>query len=117
MEAEEKRRQRDVSIKYAVLKEDKTKVPICQASFLRIFCKYKDFLITIVTSFSYFCISTLLFELFLVFFFFTSSKPCLFSYLPLVRAQYTDYFFQQLLSGNDSLCGIKGHIAYLKHYH
>ncbi len=70
MEAEEKRRQRDVSIKYAVLKEDKTKVPICQASFLSIFCKYKDFLITIVTSFSYFCISALLFELFFVFFWF-----------------------------------------------
>ncbi len=69
MEAEEKRRQRDVSIKYAVLKEDKTKVPICQASFLSIFCKYKDFLITIVTSFSYFCISALLFELFFVFFY------------------------------------------------
>ncbi len=96
MEAEEKRRQRDVSIKYAVLKEDKTKVPICQASFLSIFCKYKDFLITIVTRFSYFCISALLFELFFVFFggFFTSSKPCLFNYLPLVRAQYTDYFFR-----------------------
>ncbi|KAK0151969.1 hypothetical protein N1851_006668 [Merluccius polli] len=35
----QKRRQRDVSIKYAVLKEDKIKVPICQASFLSIFCK------------------------------------------------------------------------------
>lgn len=42
VEAEEKRRQRDVSIKYAVLKEDKTKVPVCQASFLSIFCVKKD---------------------------------------------------------------------------
>ncbi|XP_052427306.1 uncharacterized protein LOC127969418 [Carassius gibelio] len=42
VEAEEKRGQRDVSIKYAVLKEDKTKVPICHASFLSIFCVKKD---------------------------------------------------------------------------
>lgn len=47
----EKRRQRDLTIKYAVLKEDNTKVPVCQASFLSIFCKYVFFffLVTYLT--------------------------------------------------------------------
>lgn len=70
VEAEEKRRQRDVSIKYAVLKEDKTKVPICHASFLSIFCKYNEFLITSLYFFPYFCISGLVFVLLLVFYLF-----------------------------------------------
>ncbi|XP_030609211.1 uncharacterized protein LOC115796879 [Archocentrus centrarchus] len=43
VEEEEKRQQqREVSIKYAVYKEDKTRVPVCQASFLSIFCIKKD---------------------------------------------------------------------------
>ncbi|KAG5279382.1 hypothetical protein AALO_G00077190 [Alosa alosa] len=37
-----RQRQRDVTIKYSVLKEDKTRVPVCQASFLSIFCVKKD---------------------------------------------------------------------------
>ncbi|KAK9976438.1 hypothetical protein ABG768_021643 [Culter alburnus] len=38
----DKRRQREMTVKYAVLKEDRTKVPVCQASFLSIFCVKKD---------------------------------------------------------------------------
>ncbi|XP_060790810.1 uncharacterized protein LOC132894682 [Neoarius graeffei] len=39
---EDKRRQRDVTIKYSVLKEAKTRVPVCQASFMSIFCVKKE---------------------------------------------------------------------------
>lgn len=42
VDVDERRRQRDLSIKYTVIKEDKTRVVICQASFLSIFCVSKD---------------------------------------------------------------------------
>ncbi|XP_055064736.2 uncharacterized protein [Misgurnus anguillicaudatus] len=42
VKAEEKQRQRDLTIKYFVLKEDTTIVPVCQASFLSIFGVKKD---------------------------------------------------------------------------
>lgn len=60
VELDERRRQRELSIKYTVLKENQTRVPICQASLLSIFCKYTDFFSSL--SFS---ISSYLFLLFL----------------------------------------------------
>ena len=40
VEDEGRQKNRGLTIKYSLLKEDKTKIPVCQASFLSIFCKY-----------------------------------------------------------------------------
>ncbi|KAA0703634.1 hypothetical protein E1301_Tti015520 [Triplophysa tibetana] len=42
VKAEDKQRQRDLTVKYFVLKEDQTNVPVCQASFLSIFGVKRD---------------------------------------------------------------------------
>ena len=48
VEDKDRQRNRAVTVKYSALKENKEKIPVCQASFLSIFCEYSHLLTSLV---------------------------------------------------------------------